>query len=241
MQHVTLRKLASDYAEHILGKEEYRKSRAALLQGIVSGEIELRANDYLPPVIPKQDFPNAEIDEQSTKADGDITEFHAETQAAPSSVKKTPEGRQKFIIIGSGLLIGIVLLIALSPDNKETGTTTGKTASVEQNRPVTHAAPGEAQKLIQDFLEKKDWSDTGLSNFKTRWQSLTTAQQAAATGSIQLSRLTNSIYKKLLEERALSGLSNDEEALNKQRKLLEFANNIGINDPRIRLPEGTRP
>lgn len=56
-------------------------------------------------------------------------------------------------------------------------------------------------------------------------------------GSLELNQLTTAIYKQLMKERALSGLGDEAEAGDQQLKLIEFAKKVGINDPRIAMPE----
>ncbi len=250
MSQPTLRKLARKYADGTLAKEEYRVSRAALLEGILAGKIRLQVNEYRPLIAaPEQDELLDRKEEQN-----DITQLRTEASPAPTPaatapgpVTKTPANRRRFVMIGAAalsLLVLVVLASALLPDARQSvpgkDPAGGETASAEPGT-VGNVAFGAAQALIQEFLDKKDWSDAGLNSFKAQWQKLTPAQQAAATGTMQLSQLKNTIYKKLLEERALSGLGDDEQALNKQRRLVEFAENIGINDPRIRLPSGVKP
>jgi len=242
MTQATLRKLATDYAKGMLAEEEYRQARAELLEGILSGEIALQVNDYPPPVVPDQDDDlDITIEKQPKKENSGTAPSSAEPPASPAPASDSGKDKKKFIMAGAGLLVVIVIASAWFPDAKQTKTaknaTTGKMASAEQNMSATQTSQA-AQTLIQGFLKKKDWSDTSLNQFKLQWQALTAEQRAGATGSVQLGQLTNAIYKKLLEERALSGLGSAQEALNKQRKLLAFAENIGINDARIRLPEG---
>ena len=254
MSQATLRKLAREYADGSLAKEDYRKSRAELLEGILSGKIELKVNEYLPPVVSKDDdVLDITTDKPPKKENSDITQFGtADSSAASAPATQAPASpepqaspsndKQKLIMIGgaAGLVLIIAVIVVLLPESKDTSAnknTTKKLVSTEQSVPV-NTSPGKAQNLIQEFLEKKDWSETSMNRFRIQWQSLTTEQQAAAKGTVQLGQLTNSIYKKLLEERALSGLGDDEEVLNKQRKLVQFAESLGIKDSRISLPKG---
>jgi len=232
MAQVSLRTLATEYADGLLSKEEYRKSRAELLEGILSGTVELQVNDYPPPVVPTEEFfPNLAIDEQFEKKGSGTPPPSARTPASPP--RKTD--KKKLILTGVGGLLALVILIALLPADKET-----QTASTAPDAAVD-VPPGVAQTLIQDFLDKKDWSEPSLNKFENLWQALTSEQQAGAADSVQLGQLGNSIYKKLLEERALAGLVDDEQVWMKQQKLLEFAQSIGIKDPRIPLPASPGP
>jgi hypothetical protein len=95
-----------------------------------------------------------------------------------------------------------------------------------------------AQQLLSEFLAQRNWAASGnLDAFIRNWQNLPAETRAAAAGTLELNQLTNAIYKQLLEERALSGIGDAEAALNRQKKLIEFAAQVGINDPRIAMPE----
>ena len=49
MANQTLRELAKEHAQGNLDKDSYRKSRANLIQGIISASIPLKEIDYPPP------------------------------------------------------------------------------------------------------------------------------------------------------------------------------------------------
>lgn len=95
----------------------------------------------------------------------------------------------------------------------------------------------EAQLLIKDFLNQRNWSNSKLDLFVQQWHVLSAEIRLQTMQTIELSQLNNAIYKQLLEERALSGIGNAENANNKQQKLIEFAEQIGINDSRIKMQE----
>ena len=76
-----------------------------------------------------------------------------------------------------------------------------------------------------------------MAEFVGQWQQLSAEERNAAEESIALGQMTNAIYKKLLEERALSALGDESSALEKQRKFVSFAEKLGISDPRIALPD----
>lgn len=262
MAQVTLRKLARKYSDGTIAKEEYRSSRAELLEGILSGKIELQVNEYLPPIVPDaDDFLDITTDKPLKEEDVEITQFGAPPPAAAASdqqavppaaddVATSPEApssaaaSQKLIWTGAaaGLVILIAIIIALLPgSDKESSQTaseetTTKETTVEPTVNIpANVQPGKAQSLIQEFLSAKNWSQTNINSFVIKWQALSDEDRAAAKGTVQLGQLTNAIYKKLLEERALSGLGDDAEVLEKQRQLVEFAEQVGINDSRIKL------
>lgn len=257
MSQATLRKLARDYADGILEKEDYRRSRAELLEGILSGEIELQVNEYLPPVVPeKDDVLDITTDRAKAKdVDVEITQFgSADTPVQASSAAATNTGAsmpssdssdsKKMLVIGgiaAAVIVLIIAIFALLPDSDKPSTTTAankseSSSTATKNTTTPTASTGRAQKLIQEFLAAKNWSDTNINRFKIQWLSLSQDIRNAAAGTVQWGQLSNAIYKKLLEERALIGLGDDEAVLEKQRKLVGFAEDIGISDPRISLP-----
>ena len=63
------------------------------------------------------------------------------------------------------------------------------------------------------------------------------ADALASKDSLETGQLTNAIYKQLLEEQALSGLVDDDSSADKQRQLVQFAADLGIEDSRISLAE----
>lgn len=87
-------------------------------------------------------------------------------------------------------------------------------------------------------MNQRNWSaDASLDAFIDKWHALPADTRAASLESLELNQLTTAIYKQLLKERALSGLGNEETARNRQQKLIDFADKIGIDDPRIAMPE----
>lgn len=92
--------------------------------------------------------------------------------------------------------------------------------------------------LIRGLLNQRNWSsDANLDTFIEKWQALPADTRAGSLESLELNQLTTAIYKQLLKERALSGIGNEEDSRNKQQKLIDFAAKIGIDDPRIAMPE----
>ncbi|MBI2994972.1 MAG: hypothetical protein HYY48_12470 [Gammaproteobacteria bacterium] len=97
-----------------------------------------------------------------------------------------------------------------------------------------------ASDLILKFLANKNWSETARAEFLGQWQALPEDQRAGAAQSGEMAQLNNGIYKKMLEERALSGLGDATASFEKQRSLVEFAAALGIHDSRLTVPPTTR-
>ena len=247
----TLRALAKGYADGSLDKENYRKARAELVPGIISKEIPLAEIDYPPLVQPPE--PEALDDTQQRKTESKkqpaAEKAKAQTPASAKSAEakasnnvsavNDSKGSNKILLIGLGLTviaIIIVAVIALSGDSSKKTTSVGTTTSTNNTTAVV-ATNSKTQELIREFLSKKNWSNSTLEYFQRQWQELPADDIQASKKSLEMGQLTNAIYKQLLEEQALSGLVDDDSSLNKQRTLVQFAADLGIDDTRISLPD----
>jgi len=230
MADTTLRSLAKAYSKKTIEQGAYREARAKFLNGVLAGEIALSVNDYPSLIRPKTD-PTAETTlRRQEKKSPPISETPSEP--GPQPVKKN-----KWLLIGAAaavvLLIIIGIIIFSVGDDQDTPAT-----AEEPQVAQTQTQPNDAQLLVRDFLTQRNWaSDTSLDTFLTKWQSLSPETRSNATGTLELNQLTNAIYKELLEERALSSIGNTADSTRKQQKLIDFAQQIGLNDPRISLPK----
>jgi len=251
----TLRKLARGYADGTLEKDAYRKARAELIQGIVSSQIPLADIDYpplvQPPVAEDLDDTQRKTEVKKPKAAASATPEKAASSAPPKktekprSVEPTPEesnqGSNKLLFIGLGLAlvaIIVVAVIALTGDSSKQSTAVKSTTTSSTSKTAkTIAVSSKSQSLIRDFLSKKNWSNSSLEYFQQQWSALSDDEKLGSENSLEMGQLTNAIYKQLLDEQALSGLVDDDSSVNKQRQLVQFANALGIDDARIKLPE----
>jgi hypothetical protein len=250
MANRTLRELAKEHALGNLDKDTYRKSRAELIQGILSATIPLQEIDYPPLVQPPEP---EELDDTQRKDDPKRPPApKAEAEAATAPKSETPNvsnnaatldsgGSNKMLFIGLGIaVVALILLLVFAMggnSDKQTNTATPASIDISENTISTQQTATQAQNLIQSFLSKKNWSASSLDDFMQQWAELPAGDILASKGSLALGQLTNAIYKQLLEEQALSGLVDDDSSLNKQRQLVQFASELGIDDPRISLPE----
>lgn len=241
MTATTLRTLAKTYAKQGIAAEEYRAARADYISGILSGEIALTVNEYPPILKPKQNAESAEdakeamedTERRPPKKKNNLTNSESVAQEEQA---QSPNNRWVILfVIGAIVVIGT--LIALLSGNGNSS----KTISID-TEPVSNAntqsLPGElseAKMLIQTFLSNKSWSESKLETFLGEWDALPGTSKSGIESSVEIAQFASAIYKKLLEERALSGLSGDNSNLDKQRKLIDFAKQIGITDPRIAL------
>jgi hypothetical protein len=145
------------------------------------------------------------------------------------------------LLIGLGIAVVVIIavVIAMMGDSpKQTPSSAAMPATDKSSAGVIAPEPAnEAQDLIRNFLAKKNWSSSNLDNFQQQWRELAAADIQASKDSLEMGQLTNEIYKQLLEEQALSGLVDDDSSINKQRQLVQFATELGIEDSRISLPE----
>ena len=133
--------------------------------------------------------------------------------------------------IAAVVILSLVIIVVLvSHGDNDTVTVAGS----EDTTVSTPANPDEAQRLVREFLAQRNWAtDLNLDAFLMKWQALPAETRNNAMTTLELKQLTNAINKLLVEERALSAIGNTENASSRQMKLIEFARQMGINDPRI--------
>lgn len=262
MSDQTLRQLARAHAKGQMDKQQYRKARAELIEGILSGDIPLRENDYPSPVrrrslsdtfedVTQRDNRKRRdpaSDTQPLQTKRPVDQVHRPADPPPSRRKTRQTAKKWPIIAGVSVLVLIPVLIYLlvpsTPPDQDNATTVNDTAPEqppESSSDVDNTAPevdvSEARTLISAFLEQRSWNRQSIESFISSWQALPEQQRRAMRGSVEMGRLTNAIYKQLLAEKALSGLDNGDTAIRKQKMLVSFADRMGIDDPRIDMPE----
>lgn len=182
---------------------------------------------------------------------GDVTpprpERAANSRPEPPPSRADANGSQLLVTVGIIALVAVaVLAIALAVRKVDTPATAipapesaavpaGEAESVpevaEQAPAPTVANP--ATDAIVEFLKTKNWSDESMDQFQSLWLSLPQTDRDAAAGSGEILQMANALYRKLLEVRALSQVTDAATSQQKQEKLLNFAHNLGINDPRL--------
>jgi len=222
-----LRKLAKSYASGNLDKETYRKKRAVYLESLLSGKISLY-----------EDVPDTET--ASRKTPSEDRDPASDTLQNAFEITNIPPARSRrrrskttgaWLIGAAVAVLGLVLVLFVSGDNEPQLDTQPESA------PLMPAASSPAQDLIASFLEQKKWTQESIAAFLDQWRSISDADRIEAAESVEMDQLANAIHKKLLEERALSGIGNPESSLEKQRQLVRFAAEVGIRDNRITLQE----
>ncbi len=254
----SLRALAKDHANGVLDKESYRKARDAYLNSVISGEIPIAVNEYRP-LVQIQD-----LDTTFEKTAVNAVPPKKETSPPPSSPipASPPRPTKEFVPPGdlpfepvtedkpsrlpTGLLIGAIAfslillailagLMILRPD---TGVAEGSGEVADVTTDDAGTAAANTDELIAEFLKLNDWSDFSLQQFSEKWTALDPSVQNQALATPQMTRLSNAIYQQLVEVRSVSSQGGDpEQAVVKQRRLVDFAALLGISDPRLVVRE----
>ena len=236
-----LQELAKEYAQNTIDLESYRKSRSELIKGICAGEIVVKENEYLAPLDnleEKLDDTTENMITQIVNQGKDSKAATATSKARPtdqknSSYPSTGKTGQKTIIIGSLVIVVlclIILTILLSPATKEEPPKT-----ILTNEVVKESSAG--QNLIVEFMQQKNWTKENLNSFVASWQQLSGQEHEATHASPEMKRLTNAIYRQLLDERALISLGDVENSVANQKMLVNFTERLGIDDKRFTVVE----
>ncbi len=233
----TLGELAKAYAQGDVSKEDYRKLRNELIQGIVAEDIAVKEIDFLPPLKP---FEEVSITQKIVNKD--TTQINPQPPSASNSPPASPVQAQQqptpktnsfwFIMIGTIAIILMIVGIILFYTQSITKPQTENNAIINTNAETITNTAGEH--LITKFLTAKNWNDDSLEQFITAWSALPTEDQDATAKTKRMQRLHRAIYDQFLEAKALAGI-NSERAILKQQSLISFANQIGIDDSRFRL------
>ncbi|RKZ45080.1 MAG: hypothetical protein DRQ58_10805, partial [Gammaproteobacteria bacterium] len=212
-----LRKLAKEYAQNVLDRDSYHKSRRELIQGICAGEIEVKVHEYLTPL---EDLPNVDDTSENiitqlsypATADSDATvpDRAGSAPVARPKPKASPApssaARPRLIIRQKNIVIAMTIIILLAVITLTILLVPATDDSSVQITEVQVAEYNSGQILITDFIQQKNWSQDGLTSFITSWQQLSDEELTAVQISPEMKRLTSTIYQQLLDERALLSL-----------------------------------
>ena len=228
IEEKTLKGLANAYAVGLLSKEKYRRERAIYLESVLAGKVTLPEPRY-----------------DATTTSGPITDFNLNrlrrtnynSQKNQPSSNKRSKSSKVGILIGSSALVVALLIFSLMVSINDNSSDFIQDEDFSSEIYTLNIPPTGAQNMITDFLQKNMWGESNLVSFSEQWQEIPESERAFAMNSVEYSRLINAIYKKLLEERALSRIGNPIMSYEKQQKLVEFASILGIKDQRITLPD----
>ncbi len=233
----TLRQLAKAYANSQIDKEKYRNDRTAYVEAVIAGKLPIRPNQHEPASL-SSTFSGLRTDFGLDSAGRPAASTYISTDNNGAGSANHMQPKKAGLIIGAVSLIVIIIVVVIAlPANKQQQQSPVVTATTASTTAQADGPPSVARNLIRAFLDNNIWSQASMDNFLMEWGRLVDADRIATKNSIELGQITNAIYKKLLEEKALSGIGNPETSYEKQRILVQFASDIGIDDPRITLPE----
>ncbi len=227
-----LRKLAKSYAGGNMEKEIYRKRRAAYLESVLSGEALLDDDVAESAAVRQQDDTDHEATPDTLR---NAFEIRSTPPEKPAAAINSRNAAKKWIIVIGVLAVVFTFTMFLAVNRDNGGVTT--TMPVESSGTPAAEMSKSVQNLILTFLEQRSWTQDAIDSFLEQWRALSEPERLAAANSVEYRQLANAIHKKLLEERALSGIGNPESSHEKQRHLVEFAAALGIRDNRFNLPE----
>ena len=246
MTEKTLRALAKDYANGVLDKDAYRKARDTLICGILSGDTPVVANEFRPP-LQAQDL-NSTFEKTAIqmvvppkeKEPRPTTEFVPPPKSEMFTEAKTRGSSLKLyilpgIVVAAIAIVILGLVLSVPDDTTLLATDNSDVLPVEQTTIAEHNVS--ASELIEGFLNSHDWSEEQLQQFISHWNNLTPDELAKGLTPPLSIRLANAIYKQLLEERSLFGIGNDDAIIARQQTLVDFAEGLGMDDPRLQVRE----
>jgi hypothetical protein len=186
---------------------------------------------------------------QVVPASGEVTPPRPRRDSAsgPSQAMNNAHSNLPLVIVGIIAIVAVLgLVVALvsrkddAPAAADRGAETpaviaDSTAGTPAPVAASPAAGGanSATDALVEFLDLKNWSDDSLDQFQARWLTLPQADRDAAADSGELLQVANAAYRKLLEIRALSQVSDAATTQQKEGKLLAFVSSLGITDSRL--------
>ena len=241
MTNKSLRSLAKDYANGVLSKDSYRNARNELLQGIVSGKFTVAKSEFRAPL--QMEDPDITRDKTAImqapaeKKPRPTTEF---VPPDPPPSPPTSSSPLKLILITSIIAtIAVITIIFFytKPEQQEQETLANTDHQPEISKQQENKNNA-GHMLFENFLKANNWNDEGLQQFINDWNNLTDVERADTLSSPLKTQMANAINRQLLEERALFNLGGDKASvIERQRSLVNFADTIGIDDPRLTVQE----
>lgn len=219
-----LHELSTEYAQHLIGRDNYRKSRSALIRGICAGEIEVKTREYLAPI---KDLSKELTETERGRLKKNNTISTRLEPKSPMTHYLAWIFKQKNILIRTMIvllpaIIWLIILLLPTTNNEPVQT---KEVQMPKN------SVGEI--LITDFIQQKNWSKNSMESFLLSWQSLSEQNHSVAVNSPTMQRLISAIYRQLLSERALLSLGDVENVITNQQSLINFADELEIDDKRL--------
>ena len=202
-----LRQMVTDYYHGLLTEDSYREQRAGLLDnlGVDVPDREDSITRAQAPVAEKAPSPPPREEKPASDAD-----------TSSGSKKRALGGVAIAAIVG----VAIAAYVMLIP-----GTDSGMEREqqlAESGSDIDSELEG-GEALIQDFLDRNDWTSDSLSNFLLTWSLLNDDQRDKAVSDRRYRRLTTRLHQRIREEAALSNVANSP----RMEALTGFAATIG--------------
>ena len=243
MAAMNLRTLAKDYANGVLGLQDYRKARNELIEGILGGRVQVGTNDFQAPL----NVQRAETAPDITAFRAPATNKQASIPAAaitePDTHSTNTHATHRGILVGIAvIIICLVILVALYPviqQKKTASSANNQITAPDAGQPDTQllVTLNAGEKLIKQFLAQNEWADENLQQFISQWLALSAEEQDAGLSSPVRAQLVNAMHRKLLEERSMLALGDKQMSIDRQTALVNFARQMGISDPRFTVQD----
>jgi len=220
-----LRGLAKAYSENLIDRKEYITERRHLIDDIVAGNVDIVP--YEAPSLAR------DPDNERTFSDGESTlelpRVDSEAESKPITPAKSNKGLAMFLIVATVAIAAFAGWRFISQ---------GEPPSVTSARPEPFAeGPNPAGVLLEIFLEENDWREERIDGFMLAWESESESARQGLRNSATMRRAADQLTQQILEEKALFELGEREDALLKQRRLLDLAGTLGIRNERIARQE----
>ena len=199
-----LRQLVNDYYHGLLTEESYREQRGSLLDNLGTESVE------------RSDTVTSEQRSAPGKS--------AKSQLSPATADKSSGTgfRPRSLVIGAvvlgGIAVGAFMVFVPGPG---TGPATDETAG--RGEVVEERSSNFGDSLIEDFLNRADWSADSLNNFLLAWNSLDDAERQRSTEGRHYRRLRIRLHQRIREEAVLSDAASNTQ----MQALTDFAAKIG--------------
>lgn len=256
MSAISLRHLARQYADGSLDQESYRRARAEYLDAVLNGNDTPGSVTQANYTSPKAVAGEETITEATFRRGTEETQILWRTGNNDKTAEQDPylqtqpiqlsDHSLPNVYITAGIAAGVILLIVgtslLFMGDDEPASSAATPAAAEQAadnqalQPIATDSGNTALRQLKQFLDSPQWSQQALNDFAGRWQTLPREQREAALETTLARQLSDELFRQLQEERALQGLDgNGGDTLAGQQKIVDFAQAIGLEDPRLEV------
>lgn len=250
MSRINLRQLARRYAEGALDQQAYRQARAEYIEAALAGDDNVgsltQASYTSPPAIVGEETITAarlqQEREQTQMLFGNASAqnpTHLQTQPIQLTDRSQPSVALMAGAIAVVLTIGIIAMMLLGDGDDSPGAAPAQSQSMQ---PLSAEGGNAALVQLKVFLAAPQWDQQSLDSFVSEWQNLSSQDRDSALQSMQARQLGDVLYRQLLEERALDGLTDSAaDKRSGQDKIIKFARDIGVDDRRLQSDGDSQP